>query len=136
MSTENTQVLEFGLENERYSVAIEYVAEIVGRDELTSIPNTPSSVVGAMDLRGESLTVVDPKEPFGVDGTPTGSRILVLDRSLGEEDTWLGWLVDEVYDVFDADPDELDDSVGSEGVYGAFRRDGRLVLWVDPETVL
>lgn len=136
MSSNNTQVLEFGLESERYCLAIEYVAEIVGRDEITSIPNTPTHVLGAMDLRGDSLRVLDPKAPFGVDGDPTGERVVVLDDGLGDDDIHLAWIVDSVHDVFDADADELDDSVESQGVYGSFRKDGRLILWVDPETVI
>ena len=138
MSIESTQVLEFALEDERYCVAIEYVAEIVGRDDVTSIPNTPDEIVGAMDLRGESLTIVDPKVPFGVEGPADGIRVIVLDERVGD-DSRIGWLVDEVHDVFRTDPedpDDLDESVASDGVYGAFRRDGRLVLWVDPETVI
>jgi purine-binding chemotaxis protein CheW len=139
---DGTDVLEFGLEDERYCVAIGKVSEIVALEEMTSVPNTPDYVLGVMDLRGQSLQVRDPKLPFGVDGEPNGERVVVMDPDIGPEDKLTGWLVDSVHDVFTAYEADLDEDVEGRGVYGALRPEaegddgeGRMVIWVDPVEV-
>jgi len=138
-----TDLLEFGLDDERYGVDISYVSEIIALEELTSVPNTPDYVLGVMDLRGRSLQVRDPKQPFGVGGEPTGERVVVLDPEVGPEDKLTGWLVDSVHDVLTATESDLDTDVDGTGVHGALRPGGedddegeaRMVLWVDPVEV-
>lgn len=142
-----TDVLEFGLEDERYCVDISDVSEIIALEELTSVPNTPDYVMGVMDLRGQSLQVRDPKRPFGVEGDPEGERVIVMAQSIGSDDKLTGWLVDAVHDVFTAHREDVDTDVEGTGVYGALRPDegtddddsgdegGRMVIWVDPTEV-
>jgi purine-binding chemotaxis protein CheW len=146
-----TDVLEFGLDDERYCVDISYVSEIIALEELTSVPNTPDYVLGVMDLRGRSLQVRDPKGPFGVSGEPTGGRVVVMASEVGPEDKLTGWLVDSVHDVLTARRADVDDDVEGTGVHGALRPgadedgaaegedgdvgSGRLVIWVDPHEV-
>jgi purine-binding chemotaxis protein CheW len=141
---DGTDVLEFGLEDERYCVAIDKVSEIIALEELTSVPNTPEYVLGVMDLRGQSLQVRDPKLPFGVTGDPDGERVIVMDPDIGPEGKLTGWLVDAVHDVLTAYEADLDDDVEGQGVYGALRPgvdeddeagEGRMVIWVDPVEV-
>lgn len=135
MSQELIDALEFGLEGERYCVNISYVAEIIGLGELTSIPNTPDYTLGVMDFRGESLQVFDPKLVFGVDGEPTGERVIVLAEGVGDPEKRTGWLVDSVHEVLPIDPDAVDQSVEGEGVHGSVSREERLIVFVDPHEV-
>jgi len=141
MATETTDVLEFALEDERFCVDISYVSEIVAREELTSVPNTPAWVLGVMDLRGRSLQVLDPKAKFGVDGAAEGQRVVVMVPSVGVEDKLTGWVVDSVHDVLTVTREEVDDDVEGQGVHGALRPeteddgDDRMVIWVDPDEV-
>jgi purine-binding chemotaxis protein CheW len=140
MSSEQTDVLEFGLDDERFCVDISYVSEIVAREDLTSVPNTPDWVLGVMDLRGRSLQVLDPKAKFGVDGDPIGERLVVMVPSVGPEDKVTGWVVDSVHDVLSVSRDDIDEDVEGQGVHGALRPtdedgDDRMVIWVDPRDV-
>ncbi len=135
MATETTDVLEFGLDGERYCVDISYVSEIVGREELTSVPNAPEYVVGVMDLRGDSMQVRDPKTVFGVDGDPGGQRIIVMVPGIGDGEKTTGWLVDSVHDVLTVSREDVDEDVDGRGVHGALRPDDRMVIWVDPNDV-
>jgi len=135
MATETTDVLEFGLDDERYCVDISYVSEIVGREELTSVPNSPEWVLGVMDLRGRTLQVRDPKAAFGVDGEADGERIVVMVEEVGDEEKLTGWLVDSVHDVLAASRERLDEDVDGAGVHGALRPAERMVIWVDPDEV-
>jgi purine-binding chemotaxis protein CheW len=127
-----TDVLEFSLGEDRYCVDIAHVDEIVDADEeITSIPNADANVVGVVDLRGQTTTVVDPRVRLDVDGTPDGKRIVVL----SEHDA-TGLLVDDVHEVESIDPEDLDESAASETTRGVLRRDDRFVVWVDPDALV
>lgn len=134
-TTETADVLEFGLDGERYCVDISFISEIVAREELTSVPNTPEWILGVQDLRGRSLQVLDPKARFGVDDEPDGRRVIVMVPEVGDDERLTGWLVDSVHDVLTVDPDDVDDEVEGVGVHGALRPDDRMVIWVDPDDV-
>ena len=121
-------VLEFSLGDERYCIDISHVEEIVDADaEITPVPNADPSVVGVLDLRGETTTIVDPKVPLDLDGDPEGDRIVVL---ADVEAT--GLLIDEVHEVIEADPEAVDDSTAGESTRGVLRHEDRFVVWVDP----
>lgn len=137
--TATTDALEFALEDERFCVDIGHVSEIVAKEELTSVPNTPEWLLGVMDLRGQSLQVLDPKRKFGVDGEATGERVVVMVPGVGHEEKLTGWLVDSVHDVLTIARGDVDDDVEGEGVHGALRPgdedDDRMVIWVHPDEV-
>jgi len=130
--TTGTDVLEFSLGEDRYCIDIAHVDEIVdATEDVTPIPNADANVVGVVDLRGETTTVVDPRVRLGVEGTPDGSRIVVLSE---HEST--GLLVDDVHEVESVDPEDVDDSAASETTRGVVRRDDRFVVWVDPDALV
>jgi purine-binding chemotaxis protein CheW len=135
--TEGLHVLEFDLGVDRYAVDISSVDEIVDREELTSIPNTPPHVEGVMDLRGETTTIVNPRRIFDVDAGDgaTGQRIVVFEDLVADEDRTIGWLVDEVYQVNRVDLDHLDNDVAEGAVEGVIQREDEFVIWVAPEKV-
>ena len=138
MSGTKGQVLEFELGEETYCVSIDYVTEIVDAGDLTQVPNAPPHVEGVMDLRGRTTSIVDPKAVFGIDGHGTEQRIIVFDPTIVADQAAAGWLVDEVFQVVQVEPDQVDDSPGQEGdgsVRGVVKRDDDFVIWVDPAAV-
>ncbi|UWG47644.1 Chemotaxis signal transduction protein [Halanaeroarchaeum sp. HSR-CO] len=126
------EVLEFDLEGKRYCVTLDTVDEIVTNDgAITEIPNTSPEVVGVMDLRGETTTIVDPRVSLG---RKTGSRpkyVVVFES----EDRPVGWLIQDVYQVTTVDGDHLDETVGEGAVNGVFKRDDEFSIWVDPDAI-
>jgi len=132
MADDETDVLEFSLGDGRYCIDIAHVDEIVdATEDVTSIPNADAHVVGVVDLRGETTTVVDPRVRLDVAGEPDGKRIVVL----SEHDA-TGLLVDDVHEVASVTEEELDDSAESETTRGVLRRDDRFVVWVDPDSLV
>ena len=131
------QVLEFRLGTETYSVSIDYVTEIVDVGELTKVPSAPPYVEGVMDLRGRTTSIVDPKAVFGLDGDSDGNRIIVFDPGIVEDQSAVGWLVDEVYQVVQIDPEQVDQSPANDtgSIRGVIKRDDEFVIWVDPAVV-
>ena len=132
---EPAQVLEFKLNEERYCVDIDSIDEIVDAGELTPIPNSEPHVEGVMDLRGRTTTIINPNTLFnnGEDGNQ--ERIIVLDPESTDDDSTLGWIVDEVYQVRDVSPEMVDEAAtaGDEHVLGIVKADDGFVVWVSPE---
>ncbi|MFB6122487.1 MAG: chemotaxis protein CheW [Haloferacaceae archaeon] len=132
MSGESTYVLEFSLGDGRYCIDIGHVDEIVDADEdVTPVPNADEHVVGVVDLRGETTTIVDPKVTLGLEGERRGRRIVVLSEFEGT-----GLLIDDVHQVEEVGEDDVDDSTASESTRGVIRRDDRFVVWVDPAALV
>jgi len=131
------QVLEFALGDETYCVSIDYVTEIVDVGDLTSVPNAPAHVEGVMDLRGRTTSIVDPKVVFGIDGAGAAERIIVFDPDIVEDQAAAGWLVDEVFQVVQITPDQVDRSPANDSgsIRGVVKRDDDFVIWVDPAVV-
>lgn len=135
---ETTKVLEFGLGTDRYCLDIDAIDEIVDAGELTRIPNSPAHIEGVMDLRGKTTTIVDPKTVFGIEGSGPGDRIVVFDEDALETGGTVGWVVDEVFQVRDVSPDDVDESTlaGDDGVRGIVKSTDRFVVWVDPSAAV
>ncbi|NIB99353.1 chemotaxis protein CheW [Halobacterium sp. R2-5] len=130
--TSATDVLEFSLGEDRYCIDIAHVDEIVdATEDVTPIPNADAHVVGVVDLRGETTTVVDPRVRLGINGEANGKRIVVLSE---HEST--GLLVDDVHEVESVDPEAIDESAASESTRGVVRRDDRFVVWVKPDALV
>jgi len=131
------QVLEFQLGSETYCVSIDYVTEIVDIGELTSVPNAPPHVRGVMDLRGRTTSIVDPKVVFGIGDEGAEKRIIVFDPDIVQDQGAAGWLVDEVYQVVQVSPEQIDQSPANDSgsIRGVVKRDDEFVIWVDPAIV-
>jgi purine-binding chemotaxis protein CheW len=125
-------VLEFSLGDGRYCIDIAHVAEIVDANEdVTPIPNADAHVVGVVDLRGETTTVVDPGVKLGEETDDEGTRIVVL-----SDHEATGLLVDDVHEVESVTEEDLDESAASETTRGVIRRDDRFVMWVEPDALV
>ncbi|WGI16733.1 chemotaxis protein CheW [Methanonatronarchaeum sp. AMET-Sl] len=132
MTEIDTQVIEFELNEKRYCVDLNYVAEIVDKGDLTQIPNTPNHIEGVMDLRGETTTIINPKIVFDLENNGDGKRIIVFEGANQDSDDNIGWIVDEVHQVRQITNEEVDDPIKTENVKGVIKEDGDFVIWVEP----
>jgi len=75
------RVLAFSLADENYCVDISQVKEVVRIAQVTKFPNVPEFVIGAMNLRGEILSLVDIRYFFGLEqtGKTQSTRVVVTD---------------------------------------------------------
>lgn len=127
------QVLEFTLGDEEYCISITDVTEIVNIGAVTEVPNTPAHVVGIMDLRGNTTTIVDPTVLLDLDADSEASRILVFDPTIFEDNRSVGWMVDGVHEVTRVTEDQVGES-GTEADYvrGVVKNEEGYVVWVEP----
>ena len=138
-SAEVVRVLEFSLGDEYYCLDIEYVEEIVKRDAVTRVPNTPEFVDGVVDLRGQITTILEPKEMMDIDSDGEQNLIIVFDPEQFEEQGAVGWVVDEVRQVVPVTESEINNPpVDAEYINGVIDREEheQFVIWVEPEDAL
>ena len=138
-SEELVRVLEFALGEEYYCLDIEYVEEIVKREDVTRVPNTEAYVEGVVDLRGQITTILDPKAMMDIDDDGDQNLIVVFDPDVFEEQGAVGWIVDEVRQVSPIVEDEVNSPpVDADYINGVVDREDReqFVIWVEPDDAL
>ena len=134
-----TRVLEFSLDGEQYCLDIEYIEEIVKREGVTRVPNTPGFVEGVVDLRGQITTILNPKVVIGTDDQSRGELLLVFDAEEFDEQGHLGWVVDDVRQVSPVSDDDVNEPpVDDEHVEGVIDRgdEAEFVVWTSPDLAL
>ena len=101
---EEVLFLGFAVGDQAYAVRIPSVREILKVPRLYSMPKVPAFVKGVMDLRGQILPVVDLKERLDLGSVDLKKgRVVVLNAGK----TALGFLVDQVREVFSVAPSAL-----------------------------
>jgi len=110
-------VLEVG--NIRCGIAITQIQEINKQIDMTPVHHAPAYVRGAINLRGQIVTVVDLRVKFGLPPLDLDEeRCIVVVRWSGES---IGLLADRIQDIVVADAaDILDPPANIRGVTGAF----------------
>jgi purine-binding chemotaxis protein CheW len=127
-----SQVLEFTLGDERYCVGIDAVEEIVKRKSVTPLPDTPQHIVGMMDLRGETTTIVNPKLVLET-GNSDGEQFVVIFQD--GDGSQIGWLVDEVHEVATLPAPDVEPAEDNAYVNGIVSEDDEFTVWIDPARV-
>src|SRR5258707_7306302 len=60
------EIIEFVVASEKYGVESSYVREVYPLKELTPLPGVPAFILGVINVRGQIVSVVDPKRFFGL----------------------------------------------------------------------
>ncbi len=91
------QLATFYVDDVLLGINIREIQEINRQRDITTVPHTPASVRGVINLRGEVVTVLDMRTIFGLGVTDfqRSTRNMIL-RSEGEP---VGLLVDRLADV-------------------------------------
>lgn len=103
------EVLEFRLAHERYALETKYVEEVQPLRDLTSLPCTPSFVLGIVNVRGRIVPVLDLKTFFELPekGLSDLHRVIFVRG----EDLELGLLADVIVGVCSISIDKLQPSL-------------------------
>lgn len=107
--TNGEQYLTFILEDEQYAVDILCVEEIRSWERATKIPNSPGYVRGVINMRGIIVPIIDLRIKFSI-GEPTYNDttvVIVLTILLEGKSKTIGFVVDAVSDVLNADESEI-----------------------------
>jgi purine-binding chemotaxis protein CheW len=136
--SEVIQLVVFRLDEQRYALPLAAVKRIIPAVEVTSLPDAPGIVLGAIDLAGEVLPVLDirqrfhlqehavcPADQFVIAQTARRTVALVVDEALGV----IGRAKSAV-----TDPAQI--VLGLEQLQGVIKLDDGLVLIHDLEKFL
>lgn len=130
------EYLTFALGSEEYAVAIERVREVMRCPPITEVPRAPRHVLGVVTVRGEVVTVFDPRRRLGLPGAapgPDAGRIVIVDAGEGP----CGLLVDAVSSVVRLRPGSIEarpqgiGGASAECLAGIGRQGGRLFTVLD-----
>jgi purine-binding chemotaxis protein CheW len=100
LTSEQIQYLTFHLGGEEYAIGILRVKEIIEYGTLTVVPQTPPSIRGVINLRGNVVPVVDLALKFGIPQSPITNRTCI-------EQTVIGIIADSVSQVIELAPSEI-----------------------------
>ena len=99
LKTDGTQqarieVIEFVVAYENYAVESSFVREVYPLKDLTPVPGAPAFVLGVINVRGQIVSVIDPKQFFGLPekGLTDLNKVLLIDNGRME----FGLLADAV----------------------------------------
>ena len=97
------QLLTFIVDTEEYGVEILRVQEIRGWSRPMPIPNTPSYVLGVINIRGDIVPIADLRERLGLQRQPNGptTAVVVLRVSQEGRQRIMGVVVDAMSNVTD-----------------------------------
>lgn len=95
---------------EEYGIGIMNVIEIVGSQELTILPDSPSYMRGVMNLRGDLIPVLDLNLWFAHPAIEMGDRIaiIVVETQIGAEKERLAIMVEGVTSIFDINANDVE----------------------------
>lgn len=139
------QFLTFELAGDAYGIEILKVQEIRGWEPVRKIPNTPSFVKGALNLRGSIVPIIDLRERFHMDKsqyTPT-TVVIVMNIDIGDgRNTVMGIVADAVSDVLDIDLSDIRESpnlgvkINTHYMRGMYVGKNSMVMLLDVDKLL
>ncbi|MBI2296136.1 MAG: purine-binding chemotaxis protein CheW [Betaproteobacteria bacterium] len=132
------QLVVFRLDEQRYALPLAVVERVVRAAELTRLPNAPSIVLGAVDVEGHVLPVLDVRRRFGLRQRDLSPADHFLIACTARRSVVL--VVDEAQGLIERSQDEIIGSAqivpGLEQIQGVVRLDDGLVLIHDLEKFL
>lgn len=107
--TNANQYLTFILGDEHYGVDILSVKEIRGWEKPTAIPHAAEYVKGVINMRGVIVPILDLRIRFDVGDSSYGTTtvVIVLSTKTSQRSATMGFVVDAVSDVLNAEQDEI-----------------------------
>lgn len=136
------QLVTFRLGDDEFGTDIMDVKEIIRVPDITKVPNAPSFVEGACNLRGNILPIIDGRTKFNLErkNKDENSRVLVIDAN-GKA---TGIIVDKVSEVMRINKADIEETpqivknVDSDYLNGVVKLDNgnRLVMLLDVVSAL
>ncbi len=136
--------LSFHVGVEEFAIGVLAVREIMGVQDITAVPQTPSFVKGIINLRGKVVPVIDLRLKFGMPSMEYTQRTcIIVVEVAGESGRMLmGIVVDSVSEVLNVSPGDIESTPDfGEGVtipylLGIAKSKGKVKILLDIEKVL
>ncbi|MGN2369777.1 chemotaxis protein CheW [Clostridium cagae] len=140
MSMNEMKILIFGLNNEYYASDIKDIERILGYEEPTILPDSPSFVKGIINYQESILPIISLSTKFnlGNDEQSEEKKIIVVKK----DDKKFGIIVENVYEVKDIDnklievSPEITTTLSRSYINGLIRLDKNIVILLDVDKIL
>ena len=135
----------FDISEQTFGVEVSYVREILDHIEISRIPNIRPDIEGVIDIRNESVPIMDIGSRLGMNNLETGAdtRIIIFEIQSEGEARPIGILADRVRDVTQIPMTEIEappEAVGGIGsgnvLAGLARHNGLLIALLDIRSIL
>jgi len=138
--SEIQQYVVFLLNEQIYGIEVPKIKEVVSYRKITPLPNMVGFIKGIINLRGVVLPVFDLREKFNLSETTyTPFHIIIVMEISGRA---MGVIVDEISDVVELSPDEVQASsnlppdVQAEYIKGIGKKEHELIVLLDVDRLL
>jgi len=143
VSESTNQYLTFTLGEEVFALDISSVREVLEYTTITKVPRTPEYIRGVINLRGRAVPVVDVRLKFGMPETQrtVNTCIIIVEVTLGGEETVLGALADSVKEVMDIEPKDIEPaprmgtSIKADFIQGIGKHQEEFIIILDIDKV-
>jgi purine-binding chemotaxis protein CheW len=102
------QVVVFNLNNEVYGIDSAYVKQIVRYQDIAKLSEVPDFVSGTMNLRGQTIPVIDLNKKFNLGGTEINKKTKIIVTEI--ENTPLSFIVNDVLEILRLTEENLESS--------------------------
>lgn len=139
LTSDYEEFLTFRLGEQEFGVQIQQVQGIQGWDKVTEIPETPSHVLGVIDLRGTVVPIIDLRKRLGFRQCEFGTTTVVIVVKVADDssDQTYGLVVDAVSEVCDIPASERKESpdfgggIKAEYMLGLATVEERMIILLD-----
>jgi len=136
--------LAFHLGSEEFGIQVLKVREIIGVQDITAVPRTPSYLKGVINLRGKVIPVVDLRMKFDLEEMEYTQRTcIIVVQILGESGSMMmGIVVDGVSEVLSFTMADIEDTpdfgqgVSTPYILGMAKGKGKVKILLDIDQVL
>jgi purine-binding chemotaxis protein CheW len=93
--------LSFSIHKETFAVSVKKVPEVLQKQYITKIPNTPEFIKGVINFRGNIIPAIEMRSKFGMPERPKNQKyvIIVFDLEIETKKILVGAIADRVNDV-------------------------------------
>ncbi|OFI06522.1 chemotaxis protein CheW [Clostridium acetireducens DSM 10703] len=140
METRELKVLIFSINDEYYAADIMEVERILGYQEPTELPDSPSFVEGVINYHGTILPIISLSKRFGFEEgeIKKDSKIVVAKQ----ENNKIGIIVDVVSEVSDVNVKNMEEApeivagISKRYIKGLIKIEGKIIIFLNLSTIL
>jgi len=109
MTNESRQYMTFKLGDELFAIYVSQVREVLEVLQITKVPTAPPYMRGVVNVRGQSIPVVDLRLRFGLPSVAdtVNTRVIVMELNIDGETAVIGGLADSVHEVIELVPGDI-----------------------------
>ena len=137
------EYLTFKLDGDEFAINVLKTREVLDQQTVTRVPRSPKFMLGALNLRGGVVPVIDLRLKFGLpqaEGT-YDSSIIVMEVRVDNETVVVGALVDSVEEVIELSEEQIAPAprigtrLNTEFIQGMGKRDDQFLIILDIDRV-